>query len=446
MNKNDTVEYIRSLENIYPLKEWKLSLLDQSCYPMVIRGTWIFDVQLDVNTMKTGLKKLLNYYPLLSGRMKDKKTIYFTNDGVPFTVKDESDLTIKDVHKMENLINHFTSEIKPPKIMRGIDPPMSIKITKLKNGCVLGIQCSHMLMDGYSFYTMVYNLGKICKKEDFKSPLLNQSLIPSPENRTKDQVLKTAYEYGWKKISKFSFLRLLPKLISGILKERSNEFYISPTSLQLLKEKISANNLFTCSTNTALSAFITKMFMKLFEHDEKTKCKQVTVANIRNRLEGIPTNFVGNASTFITTPLFLAGASVDEIAKIIHQTLEPIRQTPSQKIKEIMTMSMNLMHHKLLVFPFDFTKIHSKKPTVIHINNFSRLPIYDIDFGSGKPVSVIPHDLGDQVLIWPAHPDKGGWEIYFAGMPARIIHKLKEEDSWLREMKQYSSRSNNKIH
>ena len=439
MNNQATVECIRAEENIYPLKEWKLSLLDHSCYPMVIRETWIFNVQLDVNIMKTGLKKLLNYYPHLTGRMKDKNSIHFTNDGVLFTDSDESDLTINDVYKMGNLIKHFTSKITPSKIKRGIDPPMSIKITKLKNGYVLGIQCSHMLMDGDSFYTMVYNWGKICKKEDFKLPLLDQSLIPAPENLTKDQVLKTAYEHGWKKIPKLSLLRLLPKFISGILKERSKAFYISPTSLKLLKEKVSTDNAFNYSTNTALSAFITKMCMKLFEHDEKTKCKQVTVANIRNRLEGIPLKFVGNASTFITTPTFLASASVDEIAKIIHQTLEPIRQTPSKKVKEIMTMSMNLMHHKLLVFPFDFTELHSKKPIVTHINNFSGLPIYDIDFGSGKPVSAIPHDLGDQVLIWPAHPNKGGIEIYFAGMPARRIRKLKEEDSWLWEMKQYSS-------
>ena len=439
MNQQATIECIRAVENIHPLKEWKLSLVDHSCYPMVIRGTWIFDQQLDVNIMKTGLKKLLNYYPHLSGRMKNKNSVHFTNDGVPFNESDESDLTIENVYKMKNSIKHFTSEIRPPKIKRGIDPPMSIKITKLKNGYVLGIQCSHMLMDGDSFYTMVYNWGKICKKEDFKPPLLDQSLIPAPEILAKDQVLKTAYEHGWKKISKLSLLRLLPKLISGILKERSNAFYLSPKSIQQLKEKVSTDNLFTCSTNTALSAFITKMFMELFKHDKKTKCKQVTVADIRNHLEGTPSNFVGNASTFITTPSFLPSASVDEIAKIIHQTLEPIRQTPSQELKEIMTMSMNLMHHKLLVFPFDFAELHSKKPTVIHINNFSRLHIYDIDFGSGKPVSVIPHDLGDQVLIWPAHPNKGGIEIYFAGMPARRIQKLNEENSWIQEMKQYSS-------
>ena len=82
--------------------------------------------------------------------------------------------------------------------------------------------------------------------------------------------------------------------------------------------------------------------------------------------------------------------------------------------------------------------MHSKIPTVIHINNFTNLHIYDIDFGSGKPISVIPHDLGDQVLIWPANPKKGGMEIYFSGRPAQIINKMKKEDPWFQEMKQYA--------
>jgi len=86
---------------------------------------------------------------------------------------------------------------------------------------------------------------------------------------------------------------------------------------------------------------------------------------------------------------------------------------------------------KNILISLEDRKIHSKQSTVYHINNFSHLYIYDIDFGSGQPVSVILHDLGDQVLIWPAHPDNGGVEIYFAGMSARLIHKLENGDPWL---------------
>jgi len=271
MNTNTTIEYIRAEENIHPSKVWKLSVLDRTCFPMVIRGTWIFDVQLDVNIMKAGLKKLLNYYPHLSGRMKDKTGIHLTNDGVPFTVTNDSNLLIAAAYKKGDLIKHFSTEIKPSKIRRGIDAPMSIKITRLEDGSVLGIQCSHACMDGESFYTMVYNWGQICKEEDFKIPVLDQSLFPVPENLTKDQVEQAAYEYGWKRINKLSFFKLLPTFIPGILKERTNAFYFSANALNKLKQKISTDNGFPCSTNVALSAFISKMLMKLYEHREKNK-------------------------------------------------------------------------------------------------------------------------------------------------------------------------------
>ncbi len=89
------------------------------------------------------------------------------------------------------------------------------------------------------------------------------------------------------------------------------------------------------------------------------------------------------------------------------------------------------MKHRLPYAPVDIAGINAKKPTMAYINNFSKLPIYDLDFGSGKPEFVIPHDLLDQVVIWPAHPDKGRVEVYFSGIPARMIDKLKKEDSWL---------------
>jgi len=440
LNKNAISEYIRAEDNIDPSMAWRFSVLDQSCLPMVIRGTWIFDVPLDVNVMKAGLKKLLNYYPHLSGRMKDKTGIHLTNDGVPFIVANEPDLLIADAYrkyKKDDLINHFSMEIKPSRIKRGIDAPLSVKITKLKDVSVLGIQCSHACMDGDSFYTMVYNWGQICKKEDFRKPVLDQSLVPVPENLSKDQVEQAAYEQGWKKVSTLFFLKLFPTFISGGFKERTNAFYFSADALNKLKQKISADNGFPCSTNVALSAFITKMLIKLFRHSAETKCVQLTVVNMRSHLADIPSTFVGNASSFATTPPFSADTSVDEIARIIHQTLEPIRKTPSQELKNFFSLSVNVMSHKLPLFAFDVTELLSKRPTIAHINNFSKLHIYDIDFGFGKPVSVIPHNLLDQVLIWPAPPVKGGLEVYFSVILALRIRKLKEGDVWLQEMMQY---------
>jgi len=152
-------------------------------------------------------------------------------------------------------------------------------------------------------------------------------------------------------------------------------------------------------------------------------------------LPGLPAGFVGNASTTAATPSFKSVSSITGIAAIIDQILDPLRQKPSPELEELLSINFNAMKHRLSYFPFNVPGIHAKKPTVAYINNFSKLPIYDLDFGSGKPEFVIPHDLLDQVLIWPAHPGKGGVEVYFSGIPARMISRLSKGDSWLASLK-----------
>jgi len=115
------------------------------------------------------------------------------------------------------------------------------------------------------------------------------------------------------------------------------------------------------------------MLIKLYKHSPETKCIQLTVVDTRNHLPDIPPNFLGNASAPITTPPFSASASIDEIARIIHETLKPILEKPSQELKKIMALSVNVMNHKLPIYPFDITEMLSKKPTVFHVNNFSKL-------------------------------------------------------------------------
>jgi hypothetical protein len=82
----------------------------------------------------------------------------------------------------------------------------------------------------------------------------------------------------------------------------------------------------------------------------------------------------------------------------------------------LMQLNLNTMKHKLPFAPFNIFGMIANKPTIAYLNNFSKLHIYDIKFGPDEPVRVIPHDLLDQVLIWPAPPAKGGVEVYFSAM------------------------------
>ena len=396
---------------------------------MVIRGTWFFNTPLDAQQIKDALAKTLSDYPHLAGRMKTKAGITLTNNGVPFSIVGEPDLTLEDALKRDDLsnINHFSLAIKTARLQKGLDAPLSVKITELNNGSVLGVQCSHALMDGDSFYTFVYNWGQICRGESFEKPVLNQSLLPAANDADADEVKTAAALAGWKQLSIFSALKLLPAVVSGVIWKRSRPFNISTATIDRLKEQLAEATGISCSSNVVLSALIARRCMDLYQHRVNTRCSVVTVINTRRRLACIPANYAGNSSLSIATPPFPAEADLGELAVIINQALEPVRKTPSPELEKLMQLNLNAMKHKLPFAPFDVFGMHAKKPTVVYVNNFSKLHIYDIDFGSGLPVKVIPHNLNDQVIIWPAHPAVGGVEVYFSGIPIRYVSLLQED-------------------
>ncbi len=66
INKNSTTEFIQAEGSKPSRAVWQYSPLDQVCLRMVLRGTWLFAGQLDVDDLKKGLKKLLTYYPHLT--------------------------------------------------------------------------------------------------------------------------------------------------------------------------------------------------------------------------------------------------------------------------------------------------------------------------------------------------------------------------------------------
>jgi len=438
MKNENSLEYIYSAINKSSFNMWEFSPLDKSVLAMVIRGTFIFNKDMDVEILKKGLVDILNLYPHLSGRVQKKDGILINNEGVPFVLVEEPDLFVENIGDIEKPIEFFGHNIKGSKIKKGIDPVMSVKVTKLKNGTVLGVQCSHGAFDGDSFYTMIYNWGKLCQNIEIDRPIVDQSYFPEPEKLTKDETNRKAMSWGWKKFSILSLFTFLYPLITGVLFSRTKGFYFSSKSIKLIKNELSKSSGYPISTNIALSALMTSLNIRLHGHERGSFIKTSIVLNMRERHENFPKTFAGNASTVIESEEFLSETELSNIAKYIYESIEPFRSKPSEHLKDFLSLMLNSIKYKLSRIPFNIVKANSKKPTTVYINNFSSLHIYDVDFGFGSPVQVIPHDLYDPVFIWPANPDKGGFEVYFSGWSCAAIKKLHEDDPWLKEIEGYS--------
>jgi len=49
----------------------------------------------------------------------------------------------------------------------------------------------------------------------------------------------------------------------------------------------------------------------------------------------------------------------------------------------------------------------------------------------------IPHNLPDPVLIWPAPPTRGGFDVFFTGMAARAVKRLAPNHPWWTALHQF---------
>ncbi|MEI8091747.1 MAG: acyltransferase [bacterium] len=132
--------------------------------------------------------------------MKDRNEIIYTNEGVEFQTREEKNISIKDIPHIKNPREYFASNISTKKVIAGKQAPMNINITKLKDGYVLSVQCSHACMDGQSFYRMVEHRGKLSRNQDIDLPLLDQSCISQPRTSTKEHILTSALHHGWIKL------------------------------------------------------------------------------------------------------------------------------------------------------------------------------------------------------------------------------------------------------
>ena len=432
-------EWIRATEAEHA--PWILTGFDRATLHMVLRGTWIFKAQLDVVRLKESLASILSLYPHLAGRLVEGKEVRCNNAGVPFSVTSRPDIRVSDIQTNHNLANAFADRPKTGKAKKGKEPGLKVRVTHLLDGSVLSVCCMHALMDGNGFYSMVSNWARCQTGRSFPKPLLKQSLMPKPASGPKYDAIRRAREAGWHRYSLLKLFRLLlsPSLFSGKPCRRAPAVFFPLRLCEELKQSAMAASEGTALTfNDVLCAHLSKMCARLIGHADGVVCRQGIVVDTRQRIPELPPNFVGNGSSCFSGAAFRVGEPLEKIAENTHNSLAPYLKKPSPLLAKETLLALELIAHRALYLPYDFTASLGPSPTTFFINSFLRLPVYDVDFGVEgspiRPVLVIPHDSPDQILIWPAPPEANGIEIYFGGPLGNALEKQDKEGAWWKEM------------
>jgi hypothetical protein len=415
---------------------WELTGIDRANHFLVLRGTWLFDGGLVAERLRESLAELLCFYPHLAGRMREGARVVLDGSGVPFTHTELPQLSLGMLEEDHALARLLHPKWRQGRVKKGFDAPLAVRLTELADGQALTLTCTHACMDGWSFYTLVRNWSRLHRGREIAPPVLDQSRLPAATERDKGTVIAAAREAGWAKPPLFRSFPTLAKLALGMLTNRSRPIPLDDAFLARLESAAGGGAI---GRNDQLCAHLSRMCARLYGHGADTRCRQVVVLDGRRRVPSLSEAFVGNAAVSVIGASFPGDISLPALARATHEALGPWLVKPSEAMAEHLILARDLMRHTQFLMHFDITAMHCARPTISYINNFGRLPIYDVDFGCPEapltPRRVIPHDLPDPILLWPAPPVQGGLELYLTGAPCHAILELDPDHPWWADLR-----------
>ena len=400
--------------------EYGLSVLDVSCAGMVIRGTWLFRGKLDEKLLRDGLGQILDMYPQLGGRIDGMKRIRFDNSGVSFAVDDEPRLNVAAVAAMPKAAVRFGAGMNMRRVRAGKAPLLSVRVTYLADGTVLSVWAAHVVMDGAAFYGMVDNWGCLCRGIRPQKPSLDNTLFDAVGRMSRADVERTIAQAGWSHLGIGQLVDAVVGRITGTLMRRAKSVELPLAVLERFRDAFAARHGRSFGMHTLLSALTVKACFMALHHADDIKCQLVTTVDMRGRTGGVTSAFSGNAVCNVMVE-FHAGDTLYDIAEKENVMLSRLFGNGGEELARYAALYFNAVYYKLPMLVFDLAGMTAKRPTTLYINDFMKFPLYNVDFGEGELVAVLPHDLPDQIRFWPMPSDGPGVEVLFTGSLGKIM-------------------------
>ncbi len=394
--------------------------LDKACRSMIIDGLWSFHDLPHPDTLAGALEQLLMLYPLLAGHVEgDRGIAWSKGDGVQFDTV-ESPLRRHEISRAELLPGLTVKAMK-----QGRAPLFAARLTRLVDGCVLGVQCSHACADGAAFYTLMDDWGRLARQLPVEAPCLDAEAFPRPADLTREEALRQVTEAGWAKVGLNTLLGQLWREARGITHLRTQAPLPPADQLVAWRQEATQRYGGLVSSYAVLAAWQLQACRKLNATPPHLPGSVVTVCNLRGRIPSLPRKYMGNAVINLVAHGFRADMDVPEAAAKLQSHLQSYLTGDGRLLTDYVRLNACATGYPLPYVPFDVDNANGKRPTTLYINDMSKFPIYALDFGTGQPSSVEPPDLPDPIRLWPAPSADAHPILYFGGHMAKRYNRLR---------------------
>ncbi|XP_043705192.1 spermidine hydroxycinnamoyl transferase-like [Telopea speciosissima] len=375
----------------------------------------------DIDTLRDSLSKVLvQFYPL-AGRLHwigGGRLELDCNAAGAKLFEAESDASIVDFGDFRP-----TPEIR--ELIPRIDyntpinelPLLLVQLTRLCcGGIAVGVAISHVIVDGQTALQFINTWAKVARGEKLETTVfLDRTVLHTSESPSAPRFDHVEFKQP-------------PVLLgrSDASEERKKETTVVMLKLtrdQVEKLKCKANESRTEESGRAFSRYeavaghMWRCACKARAHEPEQLTKLRIVVDCRNRLRPpLPQGYFGNA-TFPTTPTSLAG---ELLAKPLGYASGKIREAVEKVNDEYVRSTIDFLKSQEDLTPFR-TSFHTVGCTQgvffgnpnLAVTSWVGLPIYDADFGWGKPIHMGPGSLGfdGKSFILPGREGDGSFIV-----------------------------------
>ncbi|MGB0907440.1 MAG: acyltransferase [Maricaulaceae bacterium] len=422
------IDYIKPPDSRGPLR--RIDGIDENhaLYGNYLGLQYVFAQALDPDVLKAAAGELLRRYPALAGRYDQKNACVIADDkGVPFHLVRGVSGAAQDYAGLGAEIGnrfHFVDEPPRRAVMSGKAVLSSIKLTLFEGGgCILGLAVNHMLLDAAGFHLLAREFGEIYSAMAARQVLpetklifdLNTFQFGTQRNQTEVKAALAEPNFDLPVKVKGGMGRAIRALIAFAMERPARQkracFYFTAEQVASLKQSLQRESGEPwISTNVALGAHMLSVMSRLqYDGAPKTHIQIGQLLDLRGRYFNTDDprqgHYVGNAIYIFTDKTVFENG---------------IQNTPRGEIARFLKASLARLNGDFLKGRLDLTAdclrigrsypgLDMKDP-MMSLNNQSKMPVYDLAFGEAKLLRVIPQDVGDHIMFFPARD--GGVEVY----------------------------------
>jgi NRPS condensation-like uncharacterized protein len=352
---------------------------------------------LDPAVLRRCLDETLKHFPILSSKLRRTSehdyVFQMKDDGLSFE-------TFKSSFSFDELKD--VRQIITPVRSKEEEPLTKIKLMQTPKGSVLAVSISHALVDGFSYFHFLSSWASICKGQRILKPSLQrEQLLPGITDHKKpitfDSILAHCGLFYEQKRHEL-----------GTDPIREERIFISREIIRSHLEEAKQKYEISFSENDIITALLWKKYIPLWSDGKHNPTTYVTCPfDFRRTLRELSKTYLGCALCFATASIDFEGlvkASLGDLALLVRNAVGKINRDyilGSLQALETLRRKNGLGAME---------KLHLRHPQHgIVVTNITRLPIRDLDFGIGAPVSFLTYT---EILRGAAiFPEENGVEI-----------------------------------